>query len=252
MTESEIFKKAEQYKVIIKQHEKNGNTESELWQNRFKIKSAYNSYRQEENTLTQEEIRILLDFGIMPGGKPSGDCLKILGYSNACGCMFASAEKKDLPLTEELLQTFHRLLCEKIDGQNAGVYRQPDAAVAFYPPAREIPHLMEHFISQIQSSQPLLPPIEFAALCGKRLIDIQPFACGNEITANLFMNFILVSQGFCPVTIAPENRKSYMRALAKAQKPYGPELEPFIQFIAGCVIQSEQDYCRFYNIKLKE
>ncbi len=92
-------------------------------------------------------------------------------------------------------------------------------------------------------------PIEFAALCHKRLVDIHPFADGNGRTARLLMNLLLMQSDYGIVSISPVLRLDYIQSLITAQKPGCPDPEPFIKLIAECVIETEKDYCRLLNIK---
>jgi Fic family protein len=65
------------------------------------------------------------------------------------------------------------------------------------------------------------PEIAFAA--HRRLVDIHPFNDGNGRTARLLMNLILIRGGYPPVTVRPEDRLAYIRALHQSQAGQGTE-----------------------------
>jgi Fic family protein len=65
------------------------------------------------------------------------------------------------------------------------------------------------------------PETAFAA--HRRLVDIHPFNDGNGRTARLLMNLILIRGGYPPVSVRPEDRPAYVRALQEAQAGRGAE-----------------------------
>ena len=61
-------------------------------------------------------------------------------------------------------------------------------------------------------NQPDTPETAFAA--HHRLSDIRPFVAGNEVTARLLMNYILLRAGYPPIAVRSEDRPAYLAALA--------------------------------------
>jgi Fic family protein len=49
-----------------------------------------------------------------------------------------------------------------------------------------------------------------------RLVAIHPFADGNGRTARLLMNLLLLREGYPPIAIRPEDRKTYLDTLERA------------------------------------
>jgi Fic family protein len=62
---------------------------------------------------------------------------------------------------------------------------------------------------------------EAAFTAHSRLIAIHPFNDGNGRTARLLMNLILIRAGYPPITVRPEDRPAYIRALQHAQAGHG-------------------------------
>jgi Fic family protein len=171
------------------------------------------------------------------------------GNAQAYDYMFSLVGAEQLEITEEVIKRLHYLLCEKTNPEEAGQYRKTQVYIPgtdYLPPkAEEVPHFMEHFMNQMQSSKRLMHPIEFAAICHKRLSDIHPFKEGNGRTARLLMNLILVNAGYGITSIPPALHNEYINALALSQGVYNPDIDGFIKFIAECVIETEKENCRF-------
>lgn len=253
MTKQELFHKADYYKNLIDMN-RPFNTEqlSEL-DNYFRVGFTYSSNSIEGNTLTITETKILLEDGITVGGKPIKDYYEAAGHAQAYDYMLSVARTEQLFITEDIIKRLHALFYHKLDHEEAGQYRKIQVYISgteYLPPkAEEIPHLMEHLINQMQSSKRLMHPIEYAAICHKRLVDIHPFKDGNGRTARLIMNLILVNAGYGVTSIPPILRNEYINALILSQKENNPNIDAIIEFIAECVIETERDYCRLLRIK---
>lgn len=64
------------------------------------------------------------------------------------------------------------------------------------------------------------------------------------------MNLILISAGYCIVSISPVLWHAYIIAFQQAQRKKAPSDEAFIRLIAECEIEAQKDYCRMFRIKL--
>lgn len=150
---------------------------------------------------------------------------------------------EDTIITEYTIKELHRSAEADSCTAPSDSYRTAmpaDGDDGYQPPQPEdVPRLTSHLADQIRSSKSSLHPIELAAMAGKRLLDIQPFDHGNEETAFLLMNLILVSAGYSPVTIGPDRREAYQQALAISRKEYN--MEPFSRLIAECILDEEKN-----------
>ena len=63
-----------------------------------------------------------------------------------------------------------------------------------------------------------------------RLVAIHPFGDGNGRTARLLMNLLLLRDGYPPVAVRPEDRKTYLDTL-KEQASVREDLKPFQTFM---------------------
>ena len=62
-----------------------------------------------------------------------------------------------------------------------------------------------------------------------RLVAIHPFGDGNGRTARLLMNLLLLRDGYPPVAVRPEDRKTYLDTLEQAS--VREDLKPFQTFM---------------------
>jgi Fic family protein len=157
--------------------------------------------------------------------------------------MLTQATNDDLILSEDIIKQMHYLYYQKIDPSKAGQYRTELSTTSNHshvpPNPEELSHLMEHFISQMENSRRFMHPIEFAAMCLKRLVDIQPFTTGNDFVARLFMNLILVREGYAITFIPQDREEDYRNAIASSQTKLYPDIDPLIKLIAECVVGSQ-------------
>lgn len=253
MTKQDLFDKADYYKSLI---DNNGPFDLEQLNeidNYFRVGFTFSSNSIEGNTLTITETKILLEDGITVGGKPIKDYYEAAGHAQAYDYMLSMARNDKLEITEIIIKRLHYLFYHRMDQEEAGQYRKVQVYISgtqyLHPNPEEVPNLMDHFINQMKSSKKLLHPIEFAALCHKRLVDIHPFKDGNGRTARLLMNLILVNAGYGVTSIPPVLRNDYINALVMSQRIDNPDIDEFIKFIAECVIETERDYCRLLRIK---
>lgn len=150
----------------------------------------------------------------------------------------------DMNITEEMINRIHFLLQEGSEVQMAGQYRmiQIPGSNSHQPPAAEdLPHLMEHFISQMSISKKMFHPIEFAVMCYKRIMDMLPFAEANDKVALVLMNCILWNEGYGIVSIPSSRFNEFQTVLSDAQKVGYPDIDGFISFITNRVIEMEQE-----------
>lgn len=246
----ELLQKADSYQQKISSARPLAKEELKSLDNYFRIGFTYSSNALEGNTLTISETKILLEDGITVGGRPLKDCYEAVGHGSAYDFMLDLARQQDISITEDIIKKLHYLFYQKVDAIQAGQYRSLQVYLSgteYVPPSpEEIPHLMEHLVSQIHFSRNTLHPIELAAMAHKRLVDIHPFTDGNGRTARLLMNLILVNAGYGVVSIPPILRNNYINALSASRETN--DMEPFSKLVAECVIEAEQDYCRLLKL----
>lgn len=157
--------------------------------------------------------------------------------------LLTAADQEGYVLTEDFIRQLHLLLCKEEDPAHAGTYRSADvelpAQEAMGPDSNELPRFMEHFMNQMKTSKNLFHPIEYAAICCKRLMELQPFFTGNQKVAQMAMYQILRNDGYA-VVIPPELEQQYESALNAALRKQNPDIDSFVKLIAECVISNER------------
>jgi Fic family protein len=218
----------------------------------FRTAFTFSNLSMEGNSLTFQETEQFLEEGITVDERPGKDYYEAAGHAEAYDYMLSMARMEKLELTEVIIKRLHYLCCNKLD-REAGHYRKvqvKNLQSNVIPPApEEVPHFMEHFMNQMQSSRSFMHPIEFAVICHKRLLDIQPFIIGNGIIARLFMNLILVHEGYGITIIPPVLRNEYINTLKMTQRVNNPDIDAFIKIITECVIEAEKEHCRLLKIQ---
>jgi len=142
-------------------------------------------------------------------------------------------------LTEESIKKMHRILGG--DGEYREGMPQDKKGPIQLPEASEIPRLVEHFMSQLQISRQMFHPIEYAAICHKRILELHPFNNKNEEVAFLILNLLLNQAGYESITIEKDEREVYGEILRRAQHPSHPDIDSFISFIGQCVLRSSEE-----------
>jgi len=250
MTLPELLNKADIYRDKIQSSRPLSKEELKSLDDYFRVGLTYSSNALEGNTLTISETKILLEDGLTVSGKPIKDCYEAIGHADAYDYMLELARQPNLQLNEDIIKHLHYLFYQRVDANTAGEYRNTQVYISgteYVPPSPEdVPRLIEHFINQWESSKKSLHPIELAAMCHKRLVDIHPFIDGNGRTARLLMNIILVNAGYGVVSIPPVLRNDYINTLIISQTTQ--DADPFIKLIAECVIETERDYCRLLKL----
>ena len=222
----------------------------------FKVGATYSSNALEGNSLTLTETKVLLEDGITVGGKPLKDIYEATGHADAYDFMAEIARSGDLEITEDIILKLHELFYQRLDKENAGKYRDVRVIITgtdYVPPSpAKVPDEMKKFISELKDKAAKLHPVILAAYAHRRLVDIHPFVDGNGRTARLLMNLILINKGYFVVSIPPIRRPEYLDALRVAQRKDKPSDNLFNGLIAECVHETQKDYCRMFEIPIKD
>lgn len=150
----------------------------------------------------------------------------------------------NLTITEELICQLHTLLFQSKNPELAGKYRTGNARdipdYFSFPEHSQIPHFMSHLINQMNTSASIYHPIEYAAICNKRIIDISPFTIGNYEVALLLTNIILAKSGYSMITIDNSNKSIYEKVLFESQTTNLFNIDDLILFFIQTVINSQK------------
>jgi Fic family protein len=191
----------------------------------YDLELTYTSNAIEGNTLSAAETALVIEKGITIGGKPLKDHLEAIDHYEAIRYVRAIADR-GTTLAEIDIRNLHGLVVQRSRPDIAGRYADhgrfvlTDAGQYHFPSPAEIPALMGDLASWLGGA-PDTPETAFTA--HRRLVTIHPFNEGNGRAARLLMNLILIRSGYPPISVRPEDRLSYIRALQQAQAGQGAE-----------------------------
>jgi Fic family protein len=191
----------------------------------YDLEITYTSNALEGNTLSAVETTLVIEQGVTIGGRPLKDHLEALDHYDAIRYARELAREETI-LREGDLRNLHRLVMQRSRPDIAGAYAdlaryvRTDAGRNVFPSPAEIPGLMGDFAAWLGPAR-ATPDTAFAAHLG--LVDIHPFNDGNGRTARLLLNLILIRGGDPPVSVRPEDRPAYIRALQLAQAGGGTD-----------------------------
>jgi Fic family protein len=192
----------------------------------YDVELTYTSNAIEGNTLTHRETAEVIEHGITVGGKPLRDHLEAEDHYAAVQWIREMAVSGE-PLGENVVTELHRRIVARSQPQIAGIYspypRRVAGSPVVFPNPAKIPDLMQAFGAWLASA-PCTAETAFDAHF--RLTAIHPFSDGNGRAARLLMNLMLIRGGYPPVSITPEDRKSYLDALELGSMT--GELAPFM------------------------
>lgn len=201
-------------------------------QRRQDIELTYTSNAIEGNTLTYGETADLIEHGYVAAGKTFKEHQEADDHYNALRWMRRQVDNGALP-SEEFVLELHRLTLRASRPDIAGFYARHQRRIGggsgvVFPNYAKVPDLMRALGEHIARADDS-PRAAFDAHF--RLVTIHPFDDGNGRTARLLTNFMLLSRGYAPVTVRPEDRDEYRNTLEQAQlaEDYGaPAFQAFM------------------------
>jgi Fic family protein len=198
-------------------------------QKSYDVDLTYTSNAIEGNSLTLRETAEVIEHGITVGGKSLRDHLEAVDHYNAVLWMREMAATTT-PIDETTIRELHRRIVFRSQPEIGGIYstlpRRIAGSPVIFPNPAKIPQLMKEYGEWVGSAQ-LVPATSFHA--HYRLVAIHPFADGNGRTARLLMNLLLLREGYPPVAVRPEDRKTYLDTLEQAS--VRDDLKPFQIFM---------------------
>ena len=225
---------------------------------KFRLEFNYNSNHIEGNTLTYGETELLLIFDETRGNHTFREYEEMEAHDVAFALIKEWAGDKEYPLTEMDIKNLNKTILVKpfwkdaitSDGQNTrrqikvGDYKeQPNSVrlqngeIFHYASPSETPIKMGELIEWFREEEEKksLHPVELAALLHYQFVLIHPFDDGNGRISRLLLNYVLLKNGFPPVIIKSEDKKSYLSALHLADIG---DTEAFIDYIGAQLIWS--------------
>ena len=223
----------------------------------LRLEWNFNSNSIEGNTLTLQETRTFLMFGLTANGKPFRDHLEMRGHDEALKKL-EEIVHKDLKITENIIKDLHQtILVEPFDSAaeiNPGAYKKlpnylytPIGERMDFEPPEEVPRLMNELVNWTNNC--LYPedlgrkaqrkyevhPFVVATFFHLRFIRIHPFGDGNGRMARICTNLLLMLSGYMPLIVRQEDKQDYYRALNQSSTD---DVTPLASFLGEALIRS--------------
>ncbi len=216
----------ESHKALVEKLEKIRNNFQKEWKKvpqsakekdfqEIAIAFTYNTNAIEGSTITLEETRLILEDKIAPN-KPIRDIRETESHAAAFLQMLKTKEK----ISDKLLLKWHEEIFRETKHDIAGTFRNYPVRVGPYlaPDWQNVENLMKQLIAFINESN--LNSVELAARAHYMFEKIHPFGDGNGRIGRLLMNYILWKNGYPMLIIEYKKRKSYYKALQRAEEGF--------------------------------
>lgn len=212
----------------------------------FALELTYHSNAIEGNQLTLKETYLVINDGLTVKGKSLKDHLEAKSHYEATQFLYELIDhEKRHSVSEALIRSLQKLVVNRLDDEQAGNYRTGSVLISGSkhkpPDAYDVLPLMHKFVSWLRRNTGKMHAVELAALAHHKIVHIHPFSDGNGRTARLFMNVILMQQGYPLVVILKNERKQYYRSLEKADRG---DRTPFVTLVAHSVERSMSLYLK--------
>ena len=223
----------------------------------FRIELTYTSNAIEGNTLSRAETALVIEKGLTIGGKSITEHLEATNHAAALDFVKEQIKRKTSDLKEKDILKIHEIILDKIDKENARIYRRVPVRISgsavVLPNPRKVQELMDEFFSWLRKEDKM-HGIQLAAEAHYRLVTIHPFIDGNGRTARLLMNMILMMKGYPPAIIRKNDRLAYIKSLEKPQlvNGQGDSKNDYFKLIATAVDRSLNIYLKAIDGEVEE
>ena len=237
-----ILERIEEKKKLLRKLRPLPQTALKRLKSELAIEWTFNSNAIEGNTLTLQETRMILEYGITIKGKNLREHFEAKNHEKAIQFVETLAKPKYL-LSEHDIFSIHKLILENIETAFSGCYRNGQVRILganfILPNYLKIGQLMRELIEVTNSNSDRLNKVELIAKFHHKFVWIHPFFDGNGRTARLLMNLLFIKYGYPPAIILKNNRQQYYRALNRANDG---DYRPFILLIAQALERSMDLY----------
>jgi len=215
----------------------------------FRIELTYTSNAIEGNTLTRAETALVVEKGLTIGGKSITEHLEATNHALALDFIKEQIKRKPSDLKEKDILKIHEIIFDRIDRENAGIYRRVPVRISgsavVFPNPKKVQTLMDDFFKWLKNKTKM-HAVELASEAHYRFVTIHPFIDGNGRTARLLMNMILMMKGFPPAIIRKNDRLAYIKSLEKPQlvNGEGDSKNDYFKLISSAVDRSLNIYLK--------
>ncbi|VEU82742.1 Fic family protein [Acholeplasma hippikon] len=208
--------------------------------NEFVKKFTYESITIEgKNALSQEDVYNLLEKEVIVTQLPEREQKEALNYKKAFAHVFKLVISRRR-LNEDILKDLHEILVEgifvggqyrKVNIQIKNSMHQPPDYVKVYDRMAKFFYDLEHFKGTA---------VQKGAFAHAQIFKIYPFLEGNGRLARLVLNYIIMFDGYMPISIPLSDKEIYLQSIDtfKVEK----DLSPFVDYLYQLLVNSYEQY----------
>lgn len=192
-----------------------------------------------KNALTKLDVENLLNKKIIVTQLPEREQKEALNYQNAFEHVMKLVSSRKV-LTEDILKDLHEMLVSgiflggqyrKVNIQIKHSMHQPPDYVKVYDRMAKFFYDLKHFKGTT---------LQRACFAHAQIFKVYPFLEGNGRLARLVLNYILLYDGYMPVSIPVSEKENYLNHIDifKEEK----DLSPFVGFIEKLLLEAYETY----------
>jgi Fic family protein len=190
----------------------------ERLQGDLRITLTYHSNAIEGNTLSLWETQLVVEYGLTVGGHPLREILEARNHAEALSTVMDLAAGREA-LDIDAIRMLHHLVMQGISPE-AGQFRTVPVYIRgarLTPPAaREVPSLMQQWVTWLEEEGRAYDPLVAATIAHHGFEAVHPFTDGNGRVGRLLLNLLLMHAGYPPAVLRRDWRIAYLNALSEA------------------------------------
>ncbi len=206
----------------------------------FMFKFTYDSITIEgKNALSQDDVKNLLFKKIIVTQLPEREQKEALNYQKAFEHILKLVSSRKV-LTEDILKDLHEMLVSGIflGGQYRKVNIQIIDSMHQPPDYVKVYDRMAKFFYDLDNFKGTT--IQRACFAHAQIFKIYPFLEGNGRLARLVLNYILLYDGYMPVSIPLTEKGNYLNHIDTFKEE--KDLSPFVGFIQKLLLEAYETY----------
>ena len=194
---------------------------------------VYHSCGIEGCSLTEKEVRLLLEEGVTPSDKPLEHSLMVKDHYDALQFVLKRAAQKKLP-DLPFIQAVNAKVMEHTGSVYQTVFGERDASKGIFRKGNVsaggsyftsydkvsdyTKRLSDNLCEQLQNVDSMSAQLKLSFVAHFELVSIHPFYDGNGRTSRLLMNFIQAYFGLPLSMVYQEDKAAYYTALTESRK----------------------------------
>jgi Fic family protein len=211
----------------------------------FRIWFIHHSNAIEGNTLSLQEVKIVLEEGITIGGKTVRELQETMNHGEIMTMLHDFFDKKPIKITESQVLKLHTVLLQGLlEKKQLGKYREIQVYISWstekLPQPSKVQWLMKIFFQHAKK----IKTLKDVAKLHYDMVKIHPFVDGNGRIARVIMNLALVGLWYFPIIIPKVIRAQYIQSLSDKKT-----FEDRYGFFLWQIYENHKDYVRFFTNK---